>query len=120
MLYDPRRSNIAKIEREAGIKFEHVSAPQPDEIAKAMGGDAAEMITEVSDRYACDIVCSLSYCVLTLSSAANTRHVCSVIPAFKSAAEELLNNSGLSAVELLAKALAKAVVSTSPFNLLSF
>jgi len=43
-----------------------------------------------------------------------------VIPAFKSAAEELLNNSGLSAVELLAKALAKAVVSTSPFNLLSF
>ncbi|MCI25886.1 DEAD-box ATP-dependent RNA helicase 7-like, partial [Trifolium medium] len=49
MLYDPRRSNIAKIEREAGIKFERVSAPQPDEIAKAMGGDAAEMITEVSD-----------------------------------------------------------------------
>ncbi|PNX92995.1 DEAD-box ATP-dependent RNA helicase 7-like protein [Trifolium pratense] len=82
MLYDPRRSNIAKIEREAGIKFEHVSAPQPDEIAKAMGGDAASMITEVSD---------------------------SVIPAFKSAAEELLKNSGLSAVELLAKALAKAV-----------
>ncbi|WJX66672.1 DEAD-box ATP-dependent RNA helicase 7 [Trifolium repens] len=82
MLYDPRRSNIAKIEREAGIKFERVSAPQPDEIAKAMGGDAAEMITDVSD---------------------------SVIPAFKSAAEELLKNSGLSAVELLAKALAKAV-----------
>ncbi|KAK2367155.1 DEAD-box ATP-dependent RNA helicase 3, chloroplastic [Trifolium repens] len=82
MLYDPRRSNVAKIEREAGIKFERVSAPQPDEIAKAMGGDAAEMITDVSD---------------------------SVIPAFKSAAEELLKNSGLSAVELLAKALAKAV-----------
>lgn len=61
MLYDPRRSNIAKIEREAGIKFEHVSAPQPDEIAKAMGGDAAEMITDVSDRYACDIVCLSSY-----------------------------------------------------------
>lgn len=89
MLYDPRRSNIAKIEREAGIKFEHVSAPQPDEIAKAMGGDAAEMITEVSD---------------------------SVIPAFKSAAEELLNNSGLSAVELLAKALAKAVGYTEVKN----
>jgi hypothetical protein len=55
MLYDPRRSNVAKIEREAGIKFERVSAPQPDEIAKAMGGDAAEMITDVSDRYACYI-----------------------------------------------------------------
>ena len=37
---------------------------------------------------------------------------CSVIPAFKSAAEELLNTSGLSAVELLAKALAKASVSS--------
>jgi hypothetical protein len=34
-----------------------------------------------------------------------------VIPAFKSAAEELLKNSGLSEVDLLAKALAKAVVS---------
>lgn len=54
---------------------------------------------------------------LTLSSAANTCHVCSVIPAFKSAAEQLLNNSGLSAVELLAKALAKAVVSTTPFHI---
>ncbi|KAH9678162.1 DEAD-box ATP-dependent RNA helicase 7 [Citrus sinensis] len=46
------------------------------------GVEAAETITQVSD---------------------------SVIPAFKSAAEELLNNSGLSAAELLAKALAKAV-----------
>lgn len=36
---------------------------------------------------------------------------CSVIPAFKTAAEELLSTSGLSAVELLAKALAKAAVS---------
>lgn len=36
---------------------------------------------------------------------------CSVIPAFKSAAEELLNTSSLSAVELMAKALAKAAVS---------
>jgi hypothetical protein len=34
-----------------------------------------------------------------------------VIPAFKSAAEELLKNSGLSEVDLLAKALAKAAVS---------
>ncbi|XP_050871698.1 DEAD-box ATP-dependent RNA helicase 7 [Lathyrus oleraceus] len=81
MHYDPRRSNISKIEREAGIKFEHVSAPQPDEIAKVNGGEAAELISDVSD---------------------------SVIPSFKAAAEELLNNSGLTAVELLAKALAKA------------
>ncbi|KAG7982550.1 hypothetical protein I3843_04G058400 [Carya illinoinensis] len=28
MLYDPRKSNISKIERESGVKFEHISAPQ--------------------------------------------------------------------------------------------
>ncbi|XP_059667005.1 DEAD-box ATP-dependent RNA helicase 7-like [Cornus florida] len=81
MLYDPRRSNFSKIERESGVKFEHVSAPQPLDIAKVAGVEAAETITQVSD---------------------------SVIPAFKSAAEELLSTSGLSPVELLAKALAKA------------
>ncbi|KAE9617208.1 putative RNA helicase [Lupinus albus] len=82
MLYDPRKSSVSRIERESGVKFEHVSAPQSDDIAKAVGGEAAELILQVSD---------------------------SVVPAFTSAAEGLLNNSGLSAVELLAKALAKAV-----------
>ncbi|PON69992.1 DEAD-box ATP-dependent RNA helicase [Parasponia andersonii] len=81
MLFDPRKSNISKIERESGVKFEHISAPQPADVAKAAGIEAAETINQISD---------------------------SVIPAFKSAAEELLNTSGLSAVELLAKALAKA------------
>ncbi|KAG5558458.1 hypothetical protein RHGRI_008406 [Rhododendron griersonianum] len=79
MLYDPRRSNFAKIERESGVKFEHISAPQPADIAKAAGSEAAETITQVTDG---------------------------VIPIFKSAAEELINASGLSPVELLAKALA--------------
>ncbi|GLU08123.1 hypothetical protein SLE2022_250480 [Rubroshorea leprosula] len=51
------------------------------DIAKSAGQEAAETITQVSD---------------------------SVIPAFKSAAQELLKNSGLSAEDLLAKALAKA------------
>jgi ATP-dependent RNA helicase DDX21 len=27
MLYDPRKSNISKIQRESGVKFEHISAP---------------------------------------------------------------------------------------------
>ncbi|KAH8486395.1 hypothetical protein H0E87_025417 [Populus deltoides] len=81
MLYDPRRSNISKIQRESGVKFEHITAPKAEDIAKAVGVEAAETIIQVSD---------------------------SVIPAFKSAAEDLLNTSGLSAVELLAKALAKA------------
>ncbi|KAI3704909.1 hypothetical protein L1987_75138 [Smallanthus sonchifolius] len=81
-LYEPRKSNISKLEREAGVKFEHISAPQPADIAKAAGGDAAEAIIQVAD---------------------------SVIPVFKSAAEELLNSSGLTPVELLAKALAKSI-----------
>ncbi|XP_011041667.1 PREDICTED: DEAD-box ATP-dependent RNA helicase 7-like [Populus euphratica] len=81
MLYDPRRSNISKIQRESGVKFEHITAPKAEDIAKAVGVEAAETIIRVSD---------------------------SVIPAFKSAAEDLLSTSGLSAVELLAKALAKA------------
>ncbi|KAH6770831.1 DEAD box RNA helicase [Perilla frutescens var. hirtella] len=81
MLYDPRKSNFSKIERESGVKFEHISAPQPADIAKSAGADAAEKINEISD---------------------------SVIPVFKSAAEELLKSSDLTPTDLLAKALAKA------------
>lgn len=40
----------------------------------------------------------------------NYYNKCSVVPIFKSAAEDLLKNSGLSPVELLAKALAKSIV----------
>ncbi|KAK6794349.1 hypothetical protein RDI58_007802 [Solanum bulbocastanum] len=87
MLYDPKKSNISKIERESGVKFEHLAAPQPADVAKAAGKEAAEAIAEISD---------------------------SVIPAFKAAAEELLHTSELSPAELLAKALAKAAVSISP------
>ncbi|KAK4363413.1 hypothetical protein RND71_018654 [Anisodus tanguticus] len=71
----------SKIERESGVKFEHLSAPQPADVAKAAGKEAADAVAEISD---------------------------SVIPAFKAAAEELLNTSELSPAELLAKALAKA------------
>ncbi|GKA82689.1 DEAD-box ATP-dependent RNA helicase 7 [Tanacetum coccineum] len=81
-LYEPRKANISKLEREVGVKFEHVTAPQPSDIARAAGLDAAEAILRVSD---------------------------SVIPVFKSAAEDLLNTSGLSPVELLAKALAESI-----------
>ncbi|RAL49988.1 hypothetical protein DM860_017777 [Cuscuta australis] len=82
MLYDPKRSNITRIERESGVKFEHIAAPQPSDIAKAMGKEAAEQIEGMSD---------------------------SVIPPFKDAAEHLLKTSALSPADLLAKALAKAV-----------
>ncbi|XP_044506360.1 DEAD-box ATP-dependent RNA helicase 7-like [Mangifera indica] len=81
MLYDPRKSNVSRIERESGVKFEHISAPQPADIAKAAGVEAAETITQISD---------------------------SVIPVFEKTAQHLLDSSGLSAVELLSKALAKA------------
>jgi len=50
MLYDPRKSNISKIQRESGVKFEHISAPQQADIAKAACAEAGEMITQVSDR----------------------------------------------------------------------
>lgn len=50
MLYDPRRSNFSRIERESGVKFEHLAAPQPEDIAKAAGAEAAEAITQMSDR----------------------------------------------------------------------
>nr|KAJ0218615.1 hypothetical protein LSAT_V11C300133650 [Lactuca sativa] len=92
-LYELRKSNISKLEREAGVKFEHISAPQPADIAKAVGGDAAEVIIQVVD---------------------------SVIPVFKSAAEELLNDFGLTQVELLAKALAKSIMSLYIFCILKF
>ncbi|KAG6422593.1 hypothetical protein SASPL_119171 [Salvia splendens] len=81
MLYDPRKSNFARIERESGVKFERISAPQPSDIAKSAGVEAAEKINEISD---------------------------SVIPIFKAAAEELLNSSDLTPTDLLAKALANA------------
>ncbi|CAH8387740.1 unnamed protein product [Eruca vesicaria subsp. sativa] len=80
MLYDPRKSGVSRIEKQAGIKFEHVSAPQPNDIARVVGMEAAEKITQVCD---------------------------SVVPAFMAAAKELLESSGVSAEVLLAKALAK-------------
>ncbi|KAJ0238191.1 DEAD-box ATP-dependent RNA helicase 7 [Hirschfeldia incana] len=81
MLYDSRKSGVSRIEKQSGIKFEHVSAPQPNDIAKAVGMEAAEKITQVCDT---------------------------VVPAFLAAAKELLESSGVSAEVLLAKALAKA------------
>ncbi|XP_042048919.1 DEAD-box ATP-dependent RNA helicase 7-like [Salvia splendens] len=81
MLYDPRMSNFSRIERESGVKFERISAPQPSDIAKSAGVEAAEKINEISD---------------------------SVIPVFKAAAEDLLNLSDLTPADLLAKALANA------------
>ncbi|CAN8264689.1 unnamed protein product [Cochlearia groenlandica] len=80
MLYDSRKSGISKIEKEAGIKFERISAPQPSDIAKAVGMEAAEKILQVCN---------------------------SVVPAFMAAAKDLLETSSLSAEVLLAKALAK-------------
>ncbi|KAG0498605.1 hypothetical protein HPP92_002931 [Vanilla planifolia] len=82
LLYEPRYSrSIVRIEKESGVKFEHISAPEPSDIAETAGSEAADSILNVSD---------------------------SVLPVFMSQAEELLSSSNLSAVELLAKALAKA------------
>ncbi|KAK8916729.1 DEAD-box ATP-dependent RNA helicase 7 [Platanthera zijinensis] len=81
LLYEPKHSGrVSRIEKQSGVKFEHVSPPKPSDIADLAGSEAADAILNVSD---------------------------SVVPVFLSQAEELLNSSSLSAVELLAKALAK-------------
>ncbi|XP_020393291.1 DEAD-box ATP-dependent RNA helicase 7 [Zea mays] len=71
-----------KVDTESGVKFEHVSAPQPTDVAQSAGSEAADAIASVSD---------------------------SVIPIFRQQAEQLLSSSSLSGADLLAKALAKAV-----------
>lgn len=81
MLYDRKKQYmISQIERQAGVKFERVSAPQPGEVAKATGSTAAESIMSVSD---------------------------SVLPIFRQSAEELVKKGDLSPVDIIAKALAK-------------
>ncbi|CAN6198590.1 unnamed protein product [Urochloa humidicola] len=83
MLYEPRyKHSVSRLERESGVKFEHISVPQPTDVAQSAGTEAADAIASVSD---------------------------SVIPVFRQQAEQLLSSSGLSAADLLAKALAKAV-----------
>jgi ATP-dependent RNA helicase DDX21 len=81
MLFDRKKEwMIPQIERKAGFKFERINAPQPADIAKASSATALDCIRTVSDD---------------------------VIPLFKAAAMELVESSGLSPVDLLAKALAK-------------
>ncbi|MQM12534.1 hypothetical protein Taro_045452, partial [Colocasia esculenta] len=82
LLFEPRYSgSISRLERETGVKFERISPPQPADVAESIGSEAAVSISNVSD---------------------------SVVPVFRAQAEELLSSSGLSAVDLLAKALARA------------
>ena len=118
MLYDPKKSSVSKIERESGVKFEHLSAPQPADVAKAAGVEAAEAISQISDRYlsfSFNKICNWYHFHLT-DPLPTFVPKCSVIPAFKDAAEELLSTSGLSAVDILAKALAKAAVSFNVYQ----
>ncbi|XP_062193821.1 DEAD-box ATP-dependent RNA helicase 7-like [Phragmites australis] len=83
MLFEPRyKHSVTRLERESGVQFEHISAPQPTDVAQSAGSEAADAIATVSD---------------------------SVIPVFRQQAEQLLSSSSMSAVDLLAKALAKAV-----------
>ncbi|CAN6881143.1 unnamed protein product [Brassica oleracea] len=49
MLYGSRKSGLSSIEKQTGKRFEHVSAPQPNDIAKAVGMEAAEKIIQVCD-----------------------------------------------------------------------
>ncbi|KAH0878354.1 hypothetical protein HID58_065748, partial [Brassica napus] len=47
MLYGSRKSGLSSIEKQTGKRFEHVSAPQPNDIAKAVGMEAAEKIIQI-------------------------------------------------------------------------
>ncbi|CAH8359150.1 unnamed protein product [Eruca vesicaria subsp. sativa] len=49
ILYASRKSGVSRIEKEAGKRFEHVSPPQPNDIAKAVGMEDAEKIIQVCD-----------------------------------------------------------------------
>ena len=51
MLYEPRKKySVSRLERESGVKFEHISAPQPTDVASSAGNEAADAISSVSDR----------------------------------------------------------------------
>lgn len=71
---------IPNIERKAGFQFERISAPHAADLARSACASASEKVMEVSD---------------------------SVLPIFRPAVEELLQNNDLSAADLLAKALAR-------------
>ncbi|KAI3896003.1 hypothetical protein MKW92_017966 [Papaver armeniacum] len=82
-------SNLCEQNRKyAGVKFEHISAPQATDIATSVAHEISAAILEVFDI---------------------------VIPAFQSAAEQLIKTYGLSVVDLLSKTLAKAFVCTDNF-----
>ncbi|KAL3696316.1 hypothetical protein R1sor_010392 [Riccia sorocarpa] len=81
MLYDRKKEYmIPQIERKAGFKFERIAAPQPADIAKASAATSIDGIRQVSD---------------------------SVLPLFRLAAQQLLDSTGMPAVDVIAKALAK-------------
>ena len=51
MLYEPRyKHSVSRLERESRVKFEHISVPQPTDVAQSAGSEAADAIASVSDR----------------------------------------------------------------------
>lgn len=104
ILYDPRRSNFFRIERESSVKFKHMLAPQPTDIATTAGLEVVEAINEISDRYIYSLPQAF-YIFICFYEKNSHNKICNIIPIFTSAIEELLSTSSLSPVELLAKAL---------------
>jgi ATP-dependent RNA helicase DDX21 len=50
MLYEPRyKHNVSRLEWESRVKFEHISVPQPTDVAQSAGSEAADAIASVSD-----------------------------------------------------------------------
>jgi ATP-dependent RNA helicase DDX21 len=51
MLYEPRyKYSVFRLERESGVKFEHITVPQPTDVAASAGSEASDAIVSVSDR----------------------------------------------------------------------
>eukprot|EP00246_Nothoceros_aenigmaticus_P017832 TRINITY_DN8982_c0_g1_i1.p1 TRINITY_DN8982_c0_g1~~TRINITY_DN8982_c0_g1_i1.p1 ORF type:complete len:700 (+),score=170.49 TRINITY_DN8982_c0_g1_i1:213-2312(+) len=81
MLYDRRKEYmVPMVEKKAGFKFERIAAPQPADLAKAAAIAVSAGVSDVSD---------------------------SILPLFRKVAQDLIDQTGLSAVDVLAKALAK-------------
>jgi len=121
MLYDPRRSNIPKIERESEVLNLNMYLPLrpiilPKLLAEKLQKWLCRCLIGIFIFWYKDSYVFICLFCLMLYFALKTCHKCSVIPAFKSAAEELLNNSGLSVVDLFAKAVVSLFFSSfSPF-----
>ncbi|KAM0885432.1 hypothetical protein ACQ4PT_030357 [Festuca glaucescens] len=123
-LFEPKaKFCVRRIERKFGVKFEQISAMQPTDLVQSAGNEAVDAIAGAAAMVTLDGVKQLPALQEREQSRGNSGRwrfgseaadaiasvSDSVIPVFRQQAEELLSSSSMSAVDLLAKALANAV-----------